>query len=1017
MARALCIACLLLATLPHLAAGLTIPGDYNADGVVAQADLDALSACLDGPNGGNAPECAGLSLDADDDVDLYDFAVFARAWLTGDCHVAVTASTAESTPLYAAFNAVDGLRSTRWSSSFADNQWIQLDFGRLRTLTGVTLYWENAYATAYGVFVSNDESNWASVYTTTQGDGGTDVITFPARQARYLRVFCGQRATEYGSSLWEIEVHSPDRCYQDPRDPEIRIDELIATMTLEEKVSLLYGETAMSLHAVPRVSIPALQLADGPLGIRWEQATAFPAPIAMAASWDPELVRRFGAAMGQEYRNKGRQVWLAPGMNILRVPQCGRNFEYYSEDPYLAARMAVAAITGAQGEGIIACAKHYACNNQEYDRTTVNVQVDERTLREIYLPAFEASVREAGVWSVMAAYNRVNGPYCTANTHLLTDILKNDWGFQGFVVSDWGAVHEVLGPANAGMDLEMDGASPTGDYWGDGALLAAVQSGSVSTAQIDDKARRILRALLHTGLLDAGWDSPNAPMTEHIPLAREIAREGIVLLKNEGNRLPLNKQATQTLAVLGPRYSTAGLGGGGSSVVTPYYSVSPLEGIQNAVGPNVTVLDAEGVTAGAGYSAAPSSYLTPAGGGGNGLTGEYFNNTNLQGTPALTRVDVNVDFHWGNGSPHASINADNFSARWTGTLQVPTSGNWTIGMATDDGFRLYLDGELLIDNWTTHGLQLTSASVQLTAGTAYDLKLEYFEAGGEAAAVFVCQQSASLAEAVAAAQAADTALVFVGLDASRESEGYDRSTIELTSEEVDLIHAVAAANPNTVVVIVAGSQVAFDTWVDDVPVVLQAWYGGQEAGNAIADILFGDENPGAKLPMTFVNRWADHPAYHLYPGGNYTDGLNVGYRYFDQSGTAEPAFPFGFGLSYTTFAYSDLAVDTSSFATDGTVRVDFTIANTGSRGGAEVAQVYVRDVAASVARPIKELKGFTKVTLTPGQQTTVSVVLDRRAFAYYDTTSADWVVEPGAFELLVGSSSRDIRLSQTINLP
>lgn len=998
-----------------IAPAAPIAGDLNGDGVVNAADFALLAPCLGGP-GVAPPGCSGLSLDADDDLDLRDFGVFARAWQTVDCAAVASASSAEASPLYDAFNAIDGLRSTRWASGFADNQWLQVDLGRPRILTGAVIHWENAHARSYQLRVSTNGVDFASVYSTMTGDGGQDEIAFPPVTARYVRLNCLQRATPYGFSVWELELALNEKCGFDGRDPEARIDALLAEMTLAEKVSLLYGETGMSLRAIPRLRIPALQMADGPLGARWGQATAFPAPIALASAWDGDLAERFGKAIGAEWRNKGRQVWLGPGMNILRVPQCGRNFEYFSEDPFLAARLAAGAVRGAQSAGVIACAKHYACNNQEQNRTTVNVQVDERTLREIYLPAFEACVREAGVWSVMAAYNRVNGAYCTANAHLLDEILKDEWGFNGFVVSDWGAVHETVGPALAGMDLEMDGANPSGTYWGSDKLLNAVQSGAVPVELIDDKVRRILRALLATGIMDAPWDSPNRPMNEHNSLVREIARSGIVLLKNEGSLLPLDPQASQTIAVLGSRYATAGTGGGGSSAVTPYYSVSPLQGLRSAAGVGVTFIDKPGVSTSGGYTAAPSSYLSPLSGSGNGLTGEYFNNRTLAGLPALTRVDATVDFNWGAGSPHPSVASNNFSVRWRGRLTVPAGGAWTIGMATDDGCRVYLDGELIVDDWTNHAAHLSAASVTLTAGQPYDLVLEYYEAEGDASAVFVCQQNLALGEAVAAAQAADVALVFVGLDATRESEGFDRASIDLTSEEVALIKGVAAVNPNTAVIIVAGSQVGFDAWIDDVPAVVQAWYGGQEAGNAIADVVFGAVSPSGKLPMSFVRRWEDHPAYGLYPSGSYSDGIYVGYRHFDRPGVTPPLFPFGHGLSYTTFAYSNQAIDTSAMASEGLVRVSFEIENAGSRAGVEIAQVYVRDVQASVPRPVKELKGFARLMLAPGERKSATVTLDRRAFAFYDVASGGWTVEPGQFEILVGASSQDIRLTETLQI-
>jgi beta-glucosidase len=988
----------------------------DGDGIIAQEDLYAFLDCLAGPGVPVSGECAAADLDDDGDVDLQDYGDWSLNWLSADCRITATATSQEGAgPLYHPFNAIDGLSSTRWSSDFVDDQTLSLDFGHRRPVDAITIEWEVAYASAYTVLASIDGEDWTTVFSTTTGDGGVDTITTPGLIARYINIHCQTRATPYGSSIWEVRFESPVRCYADPRPIDERVDELVSMMTLEEKVSLLYGETVFSLRAIPRLRVPALQLADGPLGIRWGTATAFPASIALASTWDLDLADRFGAAIAREFRNKARQVWLGPGFNLIRIPQNGRTFEYFSEDPFLASRLAVSTIRAAQSSGVVACAKHFVANNQEQDRFTVDVQMDERTLRELYLPAFEAAVTEGGVRSVMAAYNRLDGLYCTANERLLTDILKTEWGFDGFVVSDWGAVHETVAPALAGLDLEMDGAVPTGAYWGDGQLLSAVQSQQVSVAAIDDKVRRILRGIVSTGIMDAPWESPDEEIVAHRALVREIAAQGTVLLKNENNVLPLNRDESTTIAVLGPNFSVAQTGGGGSSRVNPYYSVSPLEGLQNVGGPGITFDAVVGVPTSEEFVAAPADWLTPLGGGADGLLGQYFNNRSLSGPPVVTRVDGPVEFYWGGGSPDPAVASDNFSARWAGQLTVPVSGVWDVGMATDDGFRLYVEGELVIDDWRDHALELTTAPLALTAGEPVDITLEYYEAGGEATAVFVCQQS-ELSEAIDAAAGADAALIFVGLDASHESEGFDRPSIDLTPGEIQLIEAVAAVQPDTVVVIVAGSQVGFDDWMDDVPAIVQAWYGGQEAGNAIADVLFGDVNPSGRLPMTFVRRLEDHPTFGLYPSGVYSDGLAVGYRYFDTAAVA-PAYPFGHGLSYTTFSYSDLSIDTSELATEGVVTVSFVVENTGDRAGRETPQVYVRDIAASVTRPYKELKGFAKIDVDAGASVGVSVTLDDRAFAFYDESLPGWRVEPGQFDILVGSSASDIRLTGSFTHP
>ncbi|MBN1766623.1 MAG: glycoside hydrolase family 3 C-terminal domain-containing protein [Sedimentisphaerales bacterium] len=954
--------------------------------------------------------------DDDCDVDIQDFARLSEQWLGWECNFTATASSTEDTQ-YAPSMALDNNFYTRWSSDWADNQWIQIDMGETRTFFGLKIYWETAYASQYQIQVSNNASNWTSVYSTSSGTGGyPDDISFGTQSARYIRIYCNLRATPWGNSIWEIVLKSDDNCmYRD--DFETYINTLIAAMTLEEKTTFLYGETAMNLRSFPTLGIPELNLADGPVGIRWDQATAFPASIALSSTWDVDLARQFGVAMGKEWKNKGRHVWLGPCMNIVRVPHGGRNFETYGEDPYLNSRMAVATISGAQSENIIACAKHFAANNQEYNRTTINIQVSERALREIYLPAFKAAVTEAGAWAVMTAYNRLNGAYCTENSYLQKDILKDEWGFKGFVVSDWGAVHSTVNTANNGLDLEMDGASPVGAYWGNGQLLSAVTSGYVTEATIDDKVKRILRAMFSSGILQQPNNAPDVEMIEHRALAREIAQDGIVLLKNDSDILPLDKNTTQTIALIGPNYKDARTGGGGSSYVTPFYSIGPLEGIQNLVGPGTTLLEALGAPSSDSVpTAIDSSYLRLPDDSGPGLQGEYYNNTTLSGSPVLTRTDLNVDFDWGSGSPDGSVNSDGFSVRWTGKLNVPVSDWYDIATATDDGVRLYINGGLVIDDWNDHALKTNTYSVYLDAATTYNIEMRYYENGGEAVAILGWNNITELLnEAIAAATAADISIVFAGLSSSLEGEGSDRPSMDLNSEQVTLIQQVAAANPNTIVVMIAGSQVGMDTWIDDVPAMMQAWYGGQEAGTAIADVLFGEINPSGKLPMTFVRQWSDHPCYSNYPGNVYTEGIYLGYRHFDKY-AINPLFAFGHGLSYTPFQYSNLNIDDSLLSTYGKVIVTCEVQNTGSRSGAEIVQLYIRDIAASVDRPEKELKRFTKVLLDPAQTEQVTFELDLSALSYYDVSGSQWYAEPGIFEVQIGSSSRDIRLTGTFEL-
>lgn len=698
---------------------------------------------------------------------------------------------------------------------------------------------------------------------------------------------------------------------------ERRVEDLLARMSLEEKVDMLSG-TGFDSKPNVRLGIPAMKMADGPQGVRihlprphrgqgghavssfetgdagddgsltWltgmlnnpsVPTTAFPSGVALAATWNPGLIENVGLVIGQEARTLNKDMMLAPCVNIQRTPYGGRNFESFGEDPHLASRMAVAYIKGVQSQGVIATVKHFAANNQEFQRRDISVGIDERVLHEIYFPAFRAAVQEAGVWSVMSAYNKLNGTWCSENPYLLTDILRTRWGFKGFVVSDWGAVHTTVETANAGLDIEM----PRGKFLTRELLLPAISSGQVKQAVIDDKVRRMLRAMFSIGLFDRS-ESDGGPVDtpEQRAVARTTAAQGIVLLKNTDAVLPLMPHKIHSVAVIGPNAAVARVGGGGSAMVRPAYAASPLAGIRLRAG---------------------------------------------------TRFKV---------------------------------------------------------------------------GYALGCVMEGEETKGAPSSADLIQEATSLAAT------SDVAVIFVGNSLMIESEGFDRKSLELPAGQDELIEAVAKTNKNTILVLNVGAPVLMGHWIDQVPAVVNAWFGGEEMGNAIADVLFGDANPSGKLPITFPKEWKDSPAYGRYPGESgkvgYDEGLYVGYRHFDKY-NIEPAFPFGHGLSYTMFVYSDLKVSSGEPA-----QVSLNLRNSGSREGAEVVQLYIHDVQSSVDRPVKELKAFRRVVLKPGETQTVSFALDKSALAFYDVTRKDWVAEPGTFEVLVGSSSRDIRLKATFEL-
>jgi beta-glucosidase len=796
-------------------------------------------------------------------------------------------------------------------------------------------------------------------------------------------------------------------------DIDRRVESLLAQMTLEEKIDYIGGTDDFYIRALPRLKIPALRMSDGPLGVHdYGLTTAYPAGIALAASWDTDLAHRSGVAMGKDARARGVHFILAPGMNIYRAPMCGRNFEYFGEDPFLASRMAVGVIQGMQSQQVLATAKHYAGNNQEYERNKMSSDIDERTLREIYLPAFEAAVREAKVGAVMDSYNLVNGVHSTQNGHLNVDILKHDWGFDGIVMSDWGATYEGIAAANNGLDLEM----PAGQFMSKATLIPGIKDGRVSQDTIDDKVRRILRKAIEYGFFDRRQTDTNIPVysQEGREVALQEAREGMVLLKNDRNLLPLDKNRLKTLAVIGPDAFPAVPTGGGSAQVKPFNSVSFLEGISNYLGSKVKVLYAVDVPPL--DEVFDHSEFVTAPGGEPGLKGEYFDNEQLAGSLAVVRTDLHVNFRWGDGSYAEGHPTDHFSVRWTGYFIPRKTDDYKFYSSADDGVRLFIDDQQVINDWQPHSETLDTYSVRFEAGHAYKIRFEYFEnVGGARAGFGVIGASEGVGrDTKPLAAKADAVIICVGFDPATEGEGFDR-TFQLPGGQDELIRQIASVNKNVIVVLTAGGNVDMTQWIDSVPALLHVWYPGQEGGTALAQILFGDYSPSGKLPASFERRWEDNPTYKSYypPNGEvrvkYSEGVFLGYRGYEKSGV-KPLFPFGFGLSYTSFGYKNLQVSPAEGTLDQPVKVSFDITNTGKREGAEVAEVYVGDSHARVPRPAKELKGFARVELKPGETRHVTLTLNRRAFSYYDIDRKDWAADPGKFEILVGSSSDKIQL-------
>ena len=804
----------------------------------------------------------------------------------------------------------------------------------------------------------------------------------------------------------------------DPSAIETHIDALVQAMTLAEQVSLLAGADFWTTVPVERVGVPAIKVSDGPNGARGGgsliggvSAAAFPVGIALASTWNTPLVEEVGQALAEEALSKGARVLLAPTVNIHRSPLNGRNFECYSEDPYLSGRMAVAYIRGLQSQGVGATVKHFVGNDSEFERNTISSDIGERALREIYLVPFEAAVKEGGTWALMSSYNKINGVFACDHRRLLHDVLKEEWGFDGLVMSDWMGTQSTVDAANNGLDLEMPGPG-----WFRGArLVEAVRDGRVDAAAVADSARRLLRLIARVGAFDdpAIPDEQAIDRPEHRALIRRAGAEGIVLLKNDG-LLPLDLSGTPRIALIGPNARTAQIMGGGSAQVNAHYRVAPLEGLLAQAGAAEIDCDTGCVN----YKQLPLL--------AGPIAVEYFNSTDLSGEVVARQELAQGEFmYFTDVAP--GVNPWQFTARLSARVTPDADGEHHFGLASAGLSRLFVDDALLIDNWTNwqpgdtyfgFGSNSVVGTMELQGGRAYDVRVEfaYPTPGGLAMKALRVGLARPLGDeavesAVLAAAQADVAVLFVGLTGEWDSEGNDRPHMELVGRQNELIERVAAANSHTIVVLQTGGPVSMP-WLGRVGAVVQAWYPGQECGHSIADVLTGRVNPAGRLPQTFPVRLEDNPAYVNYPGENghvlYGEGIFVGYRYYDKKRVA-PLFPFGHGLSYTTFTYDNLRLSAGALAPGETLTVTVDVTNSGPRAGQEVVQLYVRDARASLARPEKELKGFAKVALEPGETRAVTLPLDMRALAYYDDAKAAWVAEAGEFEALVGASSADIR--------
>jgi len=812
---------------------------------------------------------------------------------------------------------------------------------------------------------------------------------------------------------------------------EARARALLVKLTLKQKIELLGGLDSMFAHPMPAIGLPRIKMSDASVGVRvWGPSTSYAGGVSLAATWDPLFARKLGESLGKDSRARGVNILLGPGVNIARSPIAGRNFEYLSEDPFLNAALVVPFIEGVQSQGVIATVKHYALNNQEYNRHNVSSDVDERTMREIYLPAFEAAVTKAHVDAVMDSYNLINGVHATQNGFLNLGLLKGEWGFQGILMSDWDATYDTVEAANNGLDLEMPGPR----FMNANALLPALRNGLVKESTIDDKILRLLRAVLRYGFLEhAQFDAGESTysVTDRA-IALEGALESLTLLKNDGHLLPLDPAGVKTIAIIGPNAYPAVTGGGGSSWTQAFEPVSNVTGIANLLGPNVHVLYTRGLPE-------ASDVFRNTHWDGS-ITVDAYSSKDFTGTPETTTVST-ID----NASQQGPLSDDKIprSIRYTASYHASKAGKYLLLASASqwdgDRFNVIVDGSLMQTPPHAEAQIPPFWIFDLRAGQTIQVVAECLpRVPGQRFALGIAYEPDLVSDdAKKFAAAADVVVVSVGFTMDTEGEGADRS-FGLPWGQDALIEAAAAANPHTIVTLTGGVGTETRRWLGKVPALLDLYYPGQEGGAAVAEVLFGKHNPEGKLPVSFDRSWdesASSPYYYPVKGGDtvlhetepdgstvafeiphvkYADKLMVGYRYWTTSGK-HPLYPFGFGLSYTRFRFSNLQVPASA-AAGSTVPVSFDVTNIGTVAGAEVAQVYVSDPSAKHSRPERELKGFAKVRLSPGETRRVMLDLDARAFSYWDESTHRWTIDKGKFVVRVGDSSESTPLDVDLRL-